>query len=81
VKIPFRVDIEFKVEDASERFGYGSDEGSIRFITAISFLGSHGKQADSRAVKEPICFNSQSCGIISRTPSGKIRYNEYNTLT
>lgn len=31
VKLPFRVDIEFRLAGDDERFEYGSDEGSIRF--------------------------------------------------
>jgi len=30
VRIPFRVDITFMADRESEKFGYGSDEGSIR---------------------------------------------------
>ena len=39
VKIPFRVDIEFKAESESQRFGYGTDEGSICFYHGNNLYG------------------------------------------
>lgn len=83
VKIPFRVDLEFKVEDESERFGFGSGEGSIRI-----YYGNHlfavnmENKADSRLSKKAICFHQPFLGNYFSYPGlGKIIYNEYNRLT
>lgn len=83
VEIPFRVDIEFKVEDKSKRFGYGSDEGSIRFYHGNNLFGINMEnKADSRLSKEAICFNQPILGNYFSYPKlGRINYNEYNTLT
>ncbi len=63
VKIPFRVDMEFKAEAASERFGYGSDEGSIRFYHGNNLYGINMEnKADSRLSKEAICFSQPVLG-------------------
>ncbi|WP_055668815.1 MerR family transcriptional regulator [Desnuesiella massiliensis] len=83
VKIPFRVDIEFKAENESERFSYGSDEGSIRFYHGNNLFGINMEnKADSRLSKEAICFNQPILGNYFTYPKlGRIKYNEYNTLT
>jgi DNA-binding transcriptional MerR regulator len=83
VKIPFRVDIEFKVENENERFGYGSDEGSIRFYHGNNLFGINMENnADCRLSKEAICFIQPGLGKFFSYPKfGRIKYNEYNTLT
>ncbi len=83
VKIPFRIDIEFMAEDKSHRFGYGSDEGSIRFYHGNHLYGINMEnKADSRLSKEAICFHEPMLGNYCSYPKlGRIKYNEYNTLT
>lgn len=83
VKIPFRVDMEFKAENESERFGYGSGEGSIRFYHGNNLFGINMEnKADSRLSKEAICFNQPVLGNYFCYPGlGRISYNEYNKLT
>ena len=83
VKIPFRVDIEFKAESESERFGYGSDEGSICFYHGNSLFGINMEnKADRRLSKEAICFNQPILGNYFSYPKlGRINYNQYNTLS
>ncbi len=83
VRIPFRVDIEFKAEDKSERFGYGSDEGSIRFYHGNNLFGINMEnKADSGLSKEALTFNQPILGNYFSYPGlGRIKYNEYNTLT
>lgn len=83
VRIPFRVDIEFKVEAESERFGFGSDEGSIRFYHGNYLFGINMEnKADSKLSKEAICFHQPITRDYYCYPKlGKIKYNEYNTLT
>lgn len=82
VKIPFRVDIEFKAEKDSERFGFGSDEGGIRIYHGNNLYGINMEnKADSRLSKEAICFNQPMLGDYFSYPGlGRIKYNEYNTL-
>ncbi len=83
VKIPFRVDIEFKVDEESGRFGYGSDEGSIRFYHGNDMFGINMENnADSRLSKEAISFNQPGFGDYCSYPKlGKIKPNAYNRLT
>ncbi|NLG88499.1 MAG: MerR family transcriptional regulator [Clostridiaceae bacterium] len=83
VRIPFRIDIEFMADRESERFGYGSDEGSIRIYHGNSmFAVNMENKADSRLSKEAICFNEPLTGKYICYPRlGSINYNEYNTLT
>ncbi len=83
VRIPFRVDIEFKAESESERFGYGSDEGSICFYHGNNLFGINMEnKADSRLSKEALCFNQPMLGNYFSYPKlGRINYNEYNTLS
>ncbi len=83
VKIPFRVDIEFKADLESERYGFGSDEGSMRFYHGKNLFGINMENKAERLLsKEAICFNEPILGNFFSYPSlGKIKYNEYNTLT
>lgn len=83
VRIPFRVDIEFMADRESERFGYGCDEGSIRFYHGNNMFGINMEsKADSRLSKEAICFHQPILGDYYCYPKlGNIKYNEYNTLT
>lgn len=83
VKLPFRVDIEFMVDKESERFGFGSDEGSIRFYHGNHMYGINMEnKADSRLSKEAICFQQPILGNYFMYPGlGRILYNEYNTLS
>jgi DNA-binding transcriptional MerR regulator len=82
VKIPFRVDMEFKAENESERFGYGSDEGSIRFYHGNNlFAINMENKADIRLSREALCFQQPILGNYFSYPRlGAIKYNEYNTL-
>ncbi len=83
VRIPFRVDIEFMADRESERFGYGSDEGSIRFYHGNNlFAINMENKADNRLSKEAICFHQPILGDYHCYPGlGRIKYNEFNTLT
>jgi DNA-binding transcriptional MerR regulator len=83
VKIPFRVDMEFKVDQESERYWYGSDEGSIRICYGnYLFAVNMENKADSRLSKEALCFTQPMIGKYFSYPGlGRIKYNEYNKLT
>ncbi|MBB2183373.1 hypothetical protein H0486_10835 [Lachnospiraceae bacterium MD1] len=70
-------------EEESERFGYGSDEGSIRFYHGNCMFGINMEnKADKRLSKEAICFHQPIIENYFCYPKlGKIKKNEYNTLT
>lgn len=61
VKLPFRVDIEYRVDFDSARFGYGDSEGSIRFYhgpdLSYVFGVNMGNNPDERLSEEAIRFH------------------------
>ncbi len=83
VRIPFRVDIEFMVESQGEQFGYGSDEGSIRFYHGNSLYGINMEnKADKSLSKEAISFSQPMVGDSFLYPGlGRIEPDVYNSLT
>lgn len=86
VKLPFRVDIEFKVDYESYQFGYGSTEGSLLFYHGGDLQAKYGinmeNNADDRLSQEAICFNQPIFGDFFRYPKiGTINRNDYNRLT
>lgn len=86
VTLPFRVDIEFKVDDKSARFGNGSDEGCIRFYHGTDFSWMFGinmqNKADERLSQEAISFRQPIFGDYFNFPGrGKINHGVYNRLT
>ena len=69
VTVPFRVDIEFRVDDVNARFAYGSDEGSIRFYHGSHLFGINmDSSPDQRLSKEAICFHQPVFGDFFRYP-------------
>lgn len=83
VKIPFRVDVEFKIDKESELFGYGADEGSIRIQHGNSFYGINMENnADERLSKEAIAYKEPILGnYICLDKLGKVQTDVYNKLT
>lgn len=83
VKLPFRVDIEFKVDSNSGRFGYGADEGSIIFYHGDNLYGINmHNNADSKLSEEAISFNQPIFNdYFKYVKRGKINYDVYNKLT
>ncbi|MEA4889022.1 MAG: MerR family transcriptional regulator [Clostridiaceae bacterium] len=83
VKLPFRVDLEFRIDEASARFGYGTDEGSVRFFHGNNLFGINmDNNADSRLSKEAISFNQPVIGDFYTYPKrGRINPGEYNKLS
>lgn len=85
VKLPYRVDIEFKIDYESQRFGYGSTEGSMRFYHGENLKFMYGvnmdNNADDRLSQEAIRFNQPIFGENFYCPRvGKINRCEYNKL-
>lgn len=83
VKIPFRVDIEFRVDEASSKFAHGSDEGSIRFLHGNNMYGINMENnSESGLSKQAICFNQPVFGDYFVLPKlGGINPDIYNHLT
>ena len=83
VKLPFRVDVEFKVDQSSGRFGYGSDEGSVRIHHGTNLYGLNmHNNADSELSEEALAFNQPIFGDYFKYPKrGRIPYDVYNRLT
>lgn len=92
VKLPFRVDIEFRVDEEGERFGYGDAEGSLVFYHSEDngdyaggdMVRGFGVNMNNRAVKreEALSFWQPVFGdFYSFAGRGKIKPNEYNTVT
>jgi DNA-binding transcriptional MerR regulator len=82
-KLPFRVDVEFKVDQSSGRFGYGSDEGSVRIHHGTNLYGINmHNSADSELSEEALAFNQPIFGDYFKYPKrGRIPYDVYNRLT
>ncbi|MDF2925479.1 MAG: putative transcriptional regulator [Paenibacillaceae bacterium] len=86
VKLPFRVDIEFRVDENSAGFRYGSDEGSIIFYHGTYLTNVFGvnmeNHADEILWREAVCFHQPIFGDYYQLPKrGKIKRNDYNHLT
>jgi DNA-binding transcriptional MerR regulator len=83
VKIPFRVDIEFLTESASERYGYGADKGSLWFSHGNhNYTINAQNHADEKLSKHAIAFDQPGIGNRVVLPNvGNIRYDEYNQLS
>lgn len=83
VKLPFRVDIEFKVESKSYAFSSDSNEGSIRFYHGSDMFGVNmDNNSESGLSKEAVCFNQPVFGDYFRYPRlGRFELDAYNRLT
>jgi hypothetical protein len=84
------VDIDFKIDYESQRFGYGAAEGSMRFYHGENLKYMYGvnmnNNADDRLSQEAICFTQPFFGDYwinyFRFPKlGRINKYEYNRLT
>ncbi|MFT3950986.1 MAG: MerR family transcriptional regulator [Oscillospiraceae bacterium] len=83
VKLPFRLDIDFKMDTSTWRFGYGASEGSLCFYHDNKLYGINMEgDADPRISKEAIKFNHPIYGDPElHRKIGAIEYNQYNHLT
>ena len=86
VKVPFRVDIEYKIDFDSARFGYGSSEGAfhVHHGADISyFYGINtGNNPDERISEEAIRFHQPFFKNRYKFPKrGKINHDGYNRVT
>ncbi len=90
VKLPFRVDIDFRVPMDDEQFGYGDSEGSIIFYHGSnSYDGGEnlkimdfGINNSSSCREEAISFHQPIFHDLYNFPHrGRIKPNEYNHVT
>lgn len=83
VRLPFRVDMEFKIEEQEEQFRYGADEGSIRIYHGTNLFGINMENNSEPGLsQEAIAYEQPVFGDYRIYPKyGKIRKNEYNRLT
>ena len=86
VKLPFRVDVEFRIRKESMQFAWGADEGNIRLYHGndLNYLFGINMETnpDERLSQEAICFNQPIFRDYFRySKRGKINRNEYNRLT
>ncbi len=86
VKLPFRVDIEFRVGEESGGWGHGKNETSIRFHHGEDLNHLFGvnmdNSPDERLSREAICFHQPVFGDYFQLPKrGTIDRNGYNRLT
>ncbi|MEK5234778.1 MerR family transcriptional regulator [Paenibacillus sp. FSL L8-0470] len=83
VKLPFRVDIVFMADSASEAYGYGADEGSLWFShNNHTFCINAENSSESSLSKHAILFDQPIMGNRFIFPeTGMIKYDEYNTFS
>ncbi len=86
VKLPFRVDIEFRIGEETGGYGHGRNEGSIRFHHGEDLNNLFGinmdNSPDERLSQEAICFHQPIFGDYYSYPKrGKINPDAYNRLT
>lgn len=86
VKLPFRVDIEFRIGEESGGWGHDKNETSIRFHHGEDLNYLFGinmdNSPDERLSQEAICFHQPIFGDYFRYPKrGGINRNAYNHLT
>lgn len=86
VKLPFRVDVEFRICKESMQFAWGADEGNIRLYQGddLNYLFGINMETnpDERLSQEAICFHQPIFRDYFRYPKrGGINRNGYNRLT
>ena len=86
VKLPFRVDVEFRVRKEKMQFAWGADEGNIRIYHGSDLNYMFGinmeTNPDERLSQEAICFHQPIFHDYFRCEKrGRIDRNEYNQLT
>lgn len=92
VKLPFRVDIDFRMPMDDEQFGYGDSEGSIIFYHGANSYGSgvnlqimdFGINTNNRSNcrEEAVSFHQPIFHDLYHFPKrGRIKPNEYNHAT
>lgn len=86
VTLPFRVDLEFRYDEKSGRYGYDGDEGSIRFYHGDDFSYGFGinmgNRPDMRLSRESLSFYQPIFRDFHEFPGrGAILRDEYNALT
>jgi len=92
VKLPFRVDIEFRLAGLDERFGYGDCEGSVVFyhgddpgqFEGGNFVKGFGINMGNRAnqlTQATSFYQPIFCDYFNFPGRGAVKIGEYNRLT
>lgn len=83
VKLPFRVDITYRIDRSTARFGYGAAEGSLRVYHAdCVFAVGMENNAQAALSKEALAFRQPVFKDYFVFPElGKIDTDTFNTLT
>ena len=86
VKLPFRVDLEFRFDEDTSHYGYGGDEGGITFHHGddVNYIFgiNLGNRPDETISKESLRFHQPIFRDLYDFPiRGRINRNEYNRLT
>ncbi len=86
VKLPFRVDVEFRIRKENLQFAWGTDEGSVRLYHGNDLNHLFGinmeTNPDERLSQEAICFHQPIFrNYFKYQKRGGINRNEYNRLT
>ncbi len=83
VRVPFRVDITFRIDDSSATFAHGSDEGSVRFYHDHRLFGINmDNNADPQFSREAIRFEQPVFGDVHTYPGrGRVEPGVYNRLS
>jgi DNA-binding transcriptional MerR regulator len=83
VKLPFRVDMEFLVEEKSETYLWGTTEGSLWFSHAnCTYALNTENYKDKSLKKHGLYFQQPILGNEFLYPNrGEIPFNQYNRLT
>lgn len=86
VKLPYRVDIEYRVDFDSYGYGYGDSEGSIIFYhgnnLSYPYGVNTGNHTTNMLISEAISFCQPIFYDRFNLPKrGKIKHDEYNTVT
>lgn len=83
VSLPFRVDVEVKIQPEAEQFRYGADEGSIRFYYGMTQFGINMENNSESALSQhAIAFQEPVFGDWYRFPGiGEITMGEYHHVS
>jgi hypothetical protein len=86
VRLPFRVDIEFRVDEESAKYGYGSNEGDLSFYHGEDlnyfFAINQGNRPSESRSQEALRFHQPVFRDYYDFPGrGCIKSNAYNQLT
>lgn len=82
VRLPFCVDVEFRMDSTSAQYAWGADEGSLRIYHGGQMYGINMENSAPGSSQEAILFQQPVFGDEYMIPKrGKIEPDRYNRLT